>query len=435
MKEMSKTKIIDKHSEHLILTERKLLSKIKHPFIVNMHYSFQDKDNLYLIIDFLQGGDLRYHLCKEKQFTEEQTKFIIANIILGLEYIHFNRIIHRDIKPENIVMDSKGYVKITDFGIAKLLPNNIQSFSNDSSGTPGYMAPEALCNQNQSFVEDFFALGVICYEMITGNRPYQGKNRKEIKERIMSYQAKISDSQRYLLSDEGEDFINHLLKRKPGQRLGIKGVLEVKNHEWFNDIDWKKMYNKNIIAPFIPKNGDNYDHKYCNAEEQINLSTIERYEEIVRSLDYYNNYVFDKYLYFDIEKKKSNKKIINKTIANKRKSKEDDTIFLNPHIIYEDFLKDNSIITNIISPALVSSRSLDKKYLKFRRLSEEIIEKEKHLAKPKSERKMKYNFSRICFSEEKKPHPRNRKQSNGNNDLYIESSHTKSMRNHNHNYI
>ena len=433
MKEMSKTKIIDKHSEHLILTERKLLSKIKHPFIVNMHYSFQDKDNLYLIIDFLQGGDLRYHLCKEKQFTEEQTKFIIANIILGLEYIHFNRIIHRDIKPENIVMDSKGYVKITDFGIAKLLPNNIQSFSNDSSGTPGYMAPEALCNQNQSFVEDFFALGVICYEMITGNRPYQGKNRKEIKERIMSYQAKISDSQRYLLSDEGEDFINHLLKRKPGQRLGIKGVLEVKNHEWFNDIDWKKMYNKNIIAPFIPKNGDNYDHKYCNAEEQINLSTIERYEEIVRSLDYYNNYVFDKYLYFDMEKKKSNKRIINKT--NKRKSKEDDTIFLNPHIIYEDFLKDNSIITNIISPALVSSRSLDKKYLKFRRLSEEIVEKEKHLAKPKSERKMKYNFSKICFSEEKKPHPRNRKQSNGNNDLYIESSHTKSMRNHNHNYI
>ena len=77
--------------------------------------------------------------------------------------------------------------------------------------------------------------------MITGNRPYQGKNRKEIKERIMSYQAKISDSQRYLLSDEGEDFINHLLRRKPGQRLGIKGVLEVKNHEWFNDIDWKKI--------------------------------------------------------------------------------------------------------------------------------------------------------------------------------------------------
>ena len=297
------------------------------------------------------------------------------------------------------------------------------------------MAPEALCNQNQSFVEDFFALGVICYEMITGNRPYQGKNRKEIKERIMSYQAKISDSQRYLLSDEGEDFINHLLKRKPGQRLGIKGVLEVKNHEWFNDIDWKKMYNKNIISPFIPKNGDNYDHKYCNAEEQINLSTIERYEDIVRSLDYYNNYVFDKYLYFDIEKQKAKQKNINKTISNKRKSKEDNTLFFNPHIIYEDFLKDNSIITNIISPALVSSRSLDKKYLKFRRLSEEIIEKEKHLAKPKSERKMKYNFSRICFSEEKKPHPRNRKQSNSNNNLYIESSHTKSMHNHNENYI
>ena len=186
MKEMSKAKIIDKHSENLILTERNLLMKINHPFIVNMHFSFQDNENVYLILDFLQGGDLRYHLCKKKIFTENETKFIIANIILGLEYIHFNRVIHRDIKPENIVLNSKGYAKITDFGIAKLLPENSHYFNNDSSGTPGYMAPEALCNQNQSYVEDYFALGVICYEMITGTRPYIGKNRKEIKEKILA---------------------------------------------------------------------------------------------------------------------------------------------------------------------------------------------------------------------------------------------------------
>ena len=115
LKEMSKVKIIDKKSVKSIRDERNFLSKLHHPFIVNMICSFQDFDNLYLVMDLLTGGDLRYHLCRIRKFTEEETKFFISCLLLGLEYIHKNNIIHRDIKPENLVSDEQGYVRVTEF--------------------------------------------------------------------------------------------------------------------------------------------------------------------------------------------------------------------------------------------------------------------------------------------------------------------------------
>lgn len=136
MKEMSKQRILAKKSVNSVLNERNLLSKLHHDFIVNMKYAFQDRENLYLIMDLLSGGDLRYHICKHRKFTEQQTKFFAANIILALEYLHNNSIIHRDIKPENLVFDDKGYLRVTDFGIARIWnPEN----KKDTSGTPGYM--------------------------------------------------------------------------------------------------------------------------------------------------------------------------------------------------------------------------------------------------------------------------------------------------------
>ena len=124
LKEMMKFKIIDKKSEISIMYERELLCRIQHPFVVNMHFTFQDHDHLYLIMDYLSGGDLRYHLCKYWTFTEKQTKFFIACIILALDYLYHKQIIHRDIKPENLVLDDKGYLRLTDFGIAKFYQIN-----------------------------------------------------------------------------------------------------------------------------------------------------------------------------------------------------------------------------------------------------------------------------------------------------------------------
>lgn len=165
LKEMSKLKVIDKNSEKSINSERSFLSKLYHPFMVNMHYAFQDNNNLYLVMDMLSGGDLRYHISRHRKFSEEQTRFFIACIIYGLEYIHSNNVIHRDIKPENLVLDGNGYAHITDFGIAK---KNLSDNSSETSGTPGYMSPEVMKSKNHSFPVDFFAIGVIGYEFMNG---------------------------------------------------------------------------------------------------------------------------------------------------------------------------------------------------------------------------------------------------------------------------
>ena len=169
---MSKVKIIDKKSEKSIRVERDILSMLHHPFIVNMAYAFQDFDNLYLVMDLLTGGDLRYHIGKNKVFSERQSRFFIASLLLGLEYIHSKNIIHRDIKPENLVLDENGYVHITDFGIAKEVRGDNHK---ETSGTPGYMAPEVLCGKTHSFPVDFFAIGVMVYEFMLGELPYHGR--------------------------------------------------------------------------------------------------------------------------------------------------------------------------------------------------------------------------------------------------------------------
>ena len=189
LKQMSKVKIIDKKSIKSINSERDLLSELYSPFIVNMYYAFQDKEFLYLVMDLLPGGDLRYHISIHKKFSEEQTRFFICGIILSLEYIHSKGVIHRDIKPENLVLDSKGYTRLTDFGIAK---KNLQDNSSETSGTPGYMSPEVINSKNHSFPADYFALGVIGYEFLKGERPYKGKTRKEIVVQINERQAELT---------------------------------------------------------------------------------------------------------------------------------------------------------------------------------------------------------------------------------------------------
>ena len=282
LKEMSKLKIIDKKSEKSINSEREFLSKLNHPFIVNMHYAFQDKQNLYLVMDILNGGDLRYHISRYRKFSEEQTRFFIANIIYSLQYIHSNNVIHRDIKPENLILDEKGYVRITDFGIAK---ENMPDNSSETSGTPGYMAPEVMKAKNHSFAVDFFAVGVIGYEFMLGKRPYYGKNRKEIKEQMLSKQAVITEETiAHGWSSESMDFINLLLQRKEEKRLGsrggAKGAEELMKHLWLKYYPWNDLKKKILLASFIPEPKDNYDKLYCESIDKISEETQLRYEEI-----------------------------------------------------------------------------------------------------------------------------------------------------------
>ena len=164
---MLKFKISEKNSEQSIHDEFNILKQISHPFIINIHFAFQDTDYLYLVMDYLEGGDLRYQLYQSSishhKFNERQLKFFITNILLSLDYLHSNNVIHCDIKPENLIFTNDGYLKLTDFGIAKFLKSPNKT---DTSGTPGYMAPEVLFGKNHSRTVDYFALGVIMYEMI-----------------------------------------------------------------------------------------------------------------------------------------------------------------------------------------------------------------------------------------------------------------------------
>ena len=281
---MSKAKIIDKKSVDSILGEKNLLSQLHHSFIVNMIYSFQDLDYLYLVMDLLPGGNLRYHLCVKRRFNEKQNKFLIGCILVGLEYIHGQCILHRDIKPENLVFDSNGYLRITDFGIAKKYVVNNKK---DTSGTVGYLAPEILCNQNHTYSIDYYAVGIIAYELAYGHRPYIGRSKHEVKQLILTQQAHIDyDELPNGYQDEAADFINQLIQRKPKNRLGKDSIFELINHPWLKDFNWEELKEKKMKAHYIPKQGDNFDKKYCLQSNKLGTETLERYKEITLEPNY-----------------------------------------------------------------------------------------------------------------------------------------------------
>ena len=346
LKEMSKLKIIDRKSVKSIKTEREFLSKLHHPFLVNMIYSFQDRENLYLVMDLFLGGDLRYHISHKKIFDEVQSKFFCACVILGLENIHKNNIIHRDIKPENLVLDSNGYVAITDFGIAK---ENKEDNSSETSGTPGYMAPEVLCAQNHTFTADFFAVGVMCYEFLKGHRPYWGRNRQEIKEAVLARQAYINKKDLFQngWSFDAENFINKMLYRKPHKRLGNEGINEIKEHIWFKSINWDELLKKNIASPYIPKYGDNFDKRYCEEKENIDSETMERYQ-IYRNKEKFK-YIFQDYTFIR-EDSQENIKIKENNKSNDYKSSSEIISDINNkksnEVNEENLIENNAIINN-----------------------------------------------------------------------------------------
>ena len=294
MKEMSKAKIFMKKSVNSILKEREFLEKLHYPFLSNMHFAFQTQDFLYIVLDYLQGGDLRYNICKKVNYTEEEVKFIISNIILSLEYIHSNNIIHRDIKPENLVFDINGYLHLTDFGIAN------EHYENDilinSSGTPSYMAPEVLIKKPHSFEVDFYALGIIIFELIYGKRPYNGRNRKEIRDQVISRETQIKyDNLPSGWDINCIDFINGLLKRKNKIRLGFKGIYQIKNHPFLNSVLWDDIEKMTFKSPFIFKsNEDNFDFAYANKkDDDINEFLKNEYINLVNESHVYDYFYYN----------------------------------------------------------------------------------------------------------------------------------------------
>lgn len=267
MKKLKKQTIVAKESYGEVFVERDLLVHLKHPRICNSFFAFQDECYLYLVMDLALGGDLRYqlsHTPSGKPFTEAQCRIYVAQVILALDYIHGKRVLHRDIKPENILMDGSGWLKLTDFGIARFMDEKHKCYSR--SGTHGYMAPEICKGNGEHGVEaDWFSLGVTAYEMLTKAKPFSKENVIP-SQALPGFETRLQDgdSRVICLDDHAltkrsiskpcREFLAALLATNPKMRAGNRSQPSAKTLEWFvhDDFSWKDVANESCEVPFKP---------------------------------------------------------------------------------------------------------------------------------------------------------------------------------------
>ncbi|EAR84156.1 Serine/Threonine kinase domain protein (macronuclear) [Tetrahymena thermophila SB210] len=250
MKVIKKQVIIQNGKFEHTKTEKAILEHVNFPFLVNLVYAFQDNQHIFFVMQFLKGGELYQYLKRDGRFTESRTKFYIAQLILALGHLHSKNIIYRDLKLENIVMDSTGYICLTDFGLAKKIIHQ-QQIATTFCGTAEYLSPEILKGDGQDFTADWWALGIICYELLYGNTPFHNKNAHQMFEQIKY--AKLEFKNTVAISNEAKDFIEKCLTKDKTKRLGaINGQSDVQAHPWFNDIDFNKLLKKEYSPEFVP---------------------------------------------------------------------------------------------------------------------------------------------------------------------------------------
>uniref|UniRef100_A0A8B9RFQ4 Serine/threonine-protein kinase Sgk1 n=1 Tax=Astyanax mexicanus TaxID=7994 RepID=A0A8B9RFQ4_ASTMX len=249
VKVLQKKIILKKKEQKHIMAERSVLMKnIKHPFLVGLHYSFQTTDKLYFVLDYVNGGELFYHLQRERVFLEPRARFYAAEIASALGYLHSLHIVYRDLKPENILLDSQGHIVLTDFGLCKegLEPNGTTT---TFCGTPEYLAPEVLQKQAYDRTVDWWCLGSVLYEMLYGLPPFYSRNTAEMYNNILHKSLVLKPN----VSNAGRELLEGLLQKDRTKRLGVKDdFLELKYHTFFSPINWDDLMARKISPPFVP---------------------------------------------------------------------------------------------------------------------------------------------------------------------------------------
>jgi len=265
-------------------TERLMLEKNNHPFIVKLKYAFQSHEELCFVTDYMQGGELFYHLRKNKFFTEENALFYISETVLAIEYLHKNNCIYRDLKPENILLDKNGHIRLADFGLSKILNTTDCEFEDENiaytmCGSPGYLAPEILIGRGYTKDVDWWSLGCILFVMLNGYPPFRPKKDSK-KLNIQLYEQPIVLKED--ISKDAKSLILGLLSIDPYKRLGAgkNDADSIKSHVFFKGINWNDVYDMKLSPPIVPRiasdeDPSNFDKLFT--DQNPNKSSREKY--------------------------------------------------------------------------------------------------------------------------------------------------------------
>jgi len=248
MKVLRKSRIADsRRRAEYIITERKVLRTANHPFVARLRYAFQSPSRLYLVTDFFGGGELLQHIRQLGRFTESQTRFFVAEIVLGLEYLHLKGICHRDLKPENVLLDLEGHVRLTDFGLAKMgLRHNLTS---TMCGTPEYLPPEVFRHESYACELDWWSSGILMFEMLEGKPPFRDQNENRLFKLIIAGKFRFEQ----VHSEEAQTLVRALLN--PDLALRIKCAADIKASSWLAEIDWEAALERGMVPPIRPVAG------------------------------------------------------------------------------------------------------------------------------------------------------------------------------------
>ncbi|KAF8608053.1 Pkinase-domain-containing protein [Ceratobasidium sp. AG-I] len=264
IKVLNKSKVVQQKQVEHTNSERSVLATVRHPFIVNLWGTFQDINNLFMVMDFVPGGELFTLLRKSRRFPSPVAKFYTAEVILAIDYLHGHDIIYRDLKPENILLGADGHIKLTDFGFAKHVPDITWTLC----GTPDYLAPEIVNQRPYNKSVDWYAVGILLYEMLAGCPPFfsEEPNPMRLYERIRAGRIEYP---RYFEAGAVE-LMRGLLVTDLSLRLGNMsgGSNEIFSHPWFSEVPWQKLATKEVQPPYVPQLGGDGD-----------ASQFERYSE------------------------------------------------------------------------------------------------------------------------------------------------------------
>lgn len=314
MKKLKKSEMLRRGQVEHVKAERNLLAEVDSNCIVKLYCSFQDEEFLYLIMEYLPGGDMMTLLMRKDTLTEDEARFYVGETVLAIESIHKHNYIHRDIKPDNLLLDKYGHMKLSDFGLCKPLDcsnlhekdlsmgsnlsgalqsdgrpaapkrtqqeqllhwqRNRRMLAYSTVGTPDYIAPEVLLKKGYGMECDWWSLGAIMYEMLVGYPPFYSDEPMSTCRKIVNWRSHLKFPEEAKLSPEAKDLISKLLCNVD-RRLGTKGAYEIKVHSWFKGIEWDKLYK--MEAAFIPEVNDELDtqnfEKFEEADNQIQTSS------------------------------------------------------------------------------------------------------------------------------------------------------------------